>query len=81
MIDSTSLFQHSKSSTSDKFSEITGNLRFCRTIKAYEIKRNDVTAVDSKSPIMLEEKQLKQAEMSVLEQAFNEDSAYLKTMT
>ena len=36
---------------------------------------------DSKSPMMLEEKQLKQAEMSVLEQAFNEDSAYLKTMT
>jgi hypothetical protein len=81
VVDSTSLFQHSKSSTSDKFSEITGNLRFCRTIKAYEIKKNDVTAGDSKSPIMLEEKQLKQAEMSVLEQAFNEDSAYLKTMT
>jgi hypothetical protein len=57
-------------------------LRFCRTIKAYEIKKNDVTVVgDSKSPMMLEEKQLKQAEMSVLEQAFNEDSAYLKTMT
>jgi hypothetical protein len=57
-------------------------LRFYRRIKAYEIKKNDVTVVgDSKSPMMLEEKQLKQAEMSVLEQAFNEDSAHLKTMT
>jgi len=46
-----------------------------------KLKKINVTAGDSKSPIMLEEKQLKQAEMSVLEQAFNEDSAYLKTMT
>ena len=31
--------------------------------------------------MMLEEKQLKQAVMSFLEQAFNEDSPHLKTMT
>jgi hypothetical protein len=47
-----------------------------------KLKKRDVIVVgDFKSPMMLEEKQLKQAVMSFLEQAFDEDSAYLKTMT
>ena len=44
--------------------------------------RTGVTVVgDFKSPIMTDENQLRQAVLSFLEQAFNEDSAYLKTMT
>jgi hypothetical protein len=47
-----------------------------------KLKKRDVIVVgDFKSSMMLEEKQLKQAVMSFLEQAFDEDSAYLKTMT
>jgi len=44
--------------------------------------RTGVTVVgDFKSPIMTDENQLRQAVLSFLEQAFNEDSAYLRTMT
>ena len=43
--------------------------------------KTGVTVVgDFKSPMIYDENQLKQAVMSFLEQAFNEDSAYLKTI-
>jgi len=43
--------------------------------------KTGVTVVgEFKSPIMTDESQLRQAVLSFLEQAFNEDSAYLKTM-
>jgi hypothetical protein len=44
--------------------------------------KTGVTVIgDFKSSMMPDENQLKQAVMSFLEQAFNEDSAYLKTMS
>jgi hypothetical protein len=44
--------------------------------------KTGVTVIgDFKSSIMPDENQLKQAVMSFLEQAFNEDGAYLKTMS
>jgi hypothetical protein len=44
-------------------------------------KTGVTVAGDFKSPMMPDENQLKQAVMSFLEQAFNEDSAYLKTIS
>jgi hypothetical protein len=44
-------------------------------------QRTRVTVVGNfKSPVATDENQLKQVVLSFLEQAFNEDSAYLKTM-